>query len=106
MSRFLLNSAVLTREGTYEYRYVSLDEARDWLKDPFSSRLRFDATAGAIEALVGTRPPLNRTPVEMREGDEALVFRLTLDVSTVDKRNLTSEFIAKHCEVGMLTRVK
>ena len=57
-SRFLLNSAVITRPGTYKYRLVSIDEAREWLQTPYVSRLRHSVTADAIEILLGTRPPL------------------------------------------------
>lgn len=104
MSRFLMNSCVLVTEGTYEYHHVSYDGAREWLKTPFASRIRFDPTADAIGLLFGVRPPVDRTPIEMRVGDEALIFRLTFNVT--EKRALTPEMIANNCEVGLLTRHK
>lgn len=103
-SRFLLSSAVLTRPGTYEYHLVSVDEARAWLSKPYASRLRFSVTADAIELLLGIKPPLDRTPVEMRPGDEALVARLTFDVNR-EQRALTAELVAQHFELGLLTRL-
>lgn len=104
MSRYLMNSAVLTREGTYEYHYVSADTAREWLARPYVSRLRFNATAEAMNVLLGVCPPINRTAVEMRVGDEALIIRLTFDAHMNDKRTLTPEFIAQNIELGVLTR--
>lgn len=106
MPRFLMNSCVLANEGTYEYHRLSTDKARAWLGQGFDSRIRYDPTADAIEMLLGVRPPVNRTPVYMNVGDEALVFRLTFKVSTYDKRAMTAEAIANNCEIGLLTRQK
>jgi hypothetical protein len=106
MARYLLNSAVLQSEGTYEYRLLSEGEARAWIQEPFASRLRYDATADAIRLLLGVRPPVDRTPIMMRPGDEAMVFRLTFNVNNYDKRAMRPETIVHNCEIGLLTRLK
>ncbi len=75
--RYLLNSAVITSPGRYEYRLVLPDEAVAWLRrGSFASRIGYPATADHVKVLSGIRPELNREPTAMNPGDEALVVRL------------------------------
>jgi hypothetical protein len=77
VSKYLLNSAVITGSGCYEYRIVSGDEAVTWLRSGgWVSRIGYPATAGHIQAISGIRPPLSRETTRMQSGDEALVVRL------------------------------
>lgn len=75
--RYLLNSAVITAPGRYEYRLVSSEEAAAWLRQGnFISRIGYPATADHIKALSGIRPEISREATAMQSGDEALVVRL------------------------------
>lgn len=75
--RYLLNSAVITAPGQYEYRLVSPEEAAAWLRQGnFVSRIGYPATADHIKALSGIRPEISREATAMQPGDEALVVRL------------------------------
>jgi len=47
--RYLLNSAVVTAPGRYEYRLVSVEEARTWYAPPAGERLRREVRA-ALES--------------------------------------------------------
>ena len=75
--RFVLNSAVVSRPGFYEYKLLTELEAEGWLKrGGFTSRVGYEATAQFIEDRFGGRCPLSREPITMEAGDEALVVRL------------------------------
>ena len=80
--RYLLNSAVITAEGVYEYRLVTPAEAREWLHaGGWLSRIGYPQTADHIEKLSGVRPELSREASPMEVGDEALVVRLRYRVA-------------------------
>jgi hypothetical protein len=107
--KYLLNSAVITKEGIYEYRLISNDEAKKWLEEnEYESGIGYVETASAIEKLYKIPIPVSRSQVrEFNVGDEALVFRLTIRLNDPSlKGKLTPDFIIKHCEVGILRRIK
>ncbi len=107
MARLILNSAVIPQPGVYEYRYLSVEEAQDWLKNgPYQSSLRYDETADAMEKLLGVRPVVVRRVAHLPRGDEALESRLKMSVSAAHKLKLTSDQIAENAEIGLLTRIK
>lgn len=109
--RYLLNSAVITAPGTYKYRLISVDEAKEWLaRGEFISTIGYPETAEALHRLVGIAIPVNRTTVKMEPGDEALVFRLAFkpgdprpDVAL--KGQLGVEWILERSEIGLLQRI-
>jgi len=87
MMRYLLNSAVITSEGVYEYRLVTPREAADWVRrGGWVSRIGYPQTAEWIERLAGIRPPLSREVSIMKTGDEALVVRLRYRVADPDQK--------------------
>jgi len=82
MTRYLLNSAVITSEGVYEYRLVTPQEATEWIRQgDWVSRIGYPQTADWIEQLAGVRPALSREASPMEVGDEALVVRLRYRVA-------------------------
>lgn len=109
--RYLLNSAVATSFGSYEYEPMTEEQAKEWLHaGPWFSTIGYPETAAALAALTGIAIPVNRKQISMQAGDEALVFRLVLPAGTprldpADKGRLTPEFIRKHAEIGLLTKV-
>lgn len=127
-SFYVLNSAVITTYGTYEYRHTSPDGARHWLLSHWwESCIGYEETAKALSELIsfgGKYPlihiPVNRKTVQMTcewdygiedyRGDEALVFRLIFPQGyrpdPGKKGNLGEEFIRKNCELGILTRIE
>jgi hypothetical protein len=108
MRRYILNSAVLTAAGLYRYEILTLDEARKWLeREGWESHIRYESTVIAMESMLGNlRLNVDRTPIRMQPGDEALIMRLTVVLSTLDKRNLTSpDYVREHCELGLLRRI-
>lgn len=105
--RYLLNSAVITSYGEYSYHPLSLDEGKEYLGYGFQSTIGYPQTAEALSLLTGCEIPVNRKQIKMDRGDSALVFRLTcrLDDPAL-KGKLSTEFVLKNYELGILVRIK
>lgn len=109
--RYLLNSAVITAPGRYDYRLISAEEARAWASSaPWTSAIGYEQTAQALTILLGQQVSENRTVLVMQPGDEALVFRLaflpgTPRIDPQDKGRLAQEVLGGHFELGLLTRL-
>jgi len=106
--KYILNSAVITSPGTYEYHLINAEQAKSWLKSGgWKSTIGYVETAYALATLVGMPIPLNRKLVRMEPGDEALVFRLTCRLSNPElKGKLSPDFVLKNCEIGILKRIR
>lgn len=73
----LLNSAVLTADGEYEMRSITLEAARALLRQRgFASALGHEATAHVMSALLGIDCPVRRVTYRQPRGASALVLRL------------------------------
>lgn len=110
--RFLLNSAVVTSPGTYSYRKVSPEEAKNWFTsgDPPLSTIGYVETAEALSELLGEKIEVNRQTISMSVGDEALVFRLVLPPGSprLDPKNkgrLRRVLLDGYWELGMLVKL-
>jgi hypothetical protein len=112
MTRYILNSAVITAPGLYSYRLLSVEEAREWYGSvKVVSTIGYEETAFALSQLLGRPVEVNRVTIKMELGDEALVFRLTLPPGTPridpkDKGQITSHVQAGHWELGLLRRLE
>lgn len=106
--KYILNSAVITTEGIYTYKLITLEEAREWiLKNKPVSTIGYPQTAEVLSKITGIEIPVNRTQIKMETGDEALVFRLTVRLIDVSlKGNLSEDFIRENCEIGMLKKIR
>lgn len=104
--RYILNSAVITTPGKYEYKLITLDEAKEWLsRGEFESTLGYRETAEALSLLTGIEIPVNRKMVQFQSGDEALVFRLTCRLDSPElKGKVGVDFILNNCEIGILKK--
>lgn len=106
---YILNSAVITSPGTYEYCLMSIEDAKKWLVDnPMcESAIGYPETAQALQLITGIEIPVNRKQIIMQVGDEALVFRLTkrLDDAKL-KGNVSIQGIINNSEMGMIVRIK
>jgi hypothetical protein len=109
--RYILNSAVVTAFGRYDYLPVSEAQARAWLAEPgWISTVGYPETARAMAELFGCAVPVDKRTITMQPGDEALVFRLVFPPGTPRipadaKGRLSVEFVRAHHEVGLLRRV-
>ncbi len=72
----LLNSPRLTTFGSYEYRLISVEEARVLVREGFSSAIGHPGTAGALSKLLGVVVPEQRISYRQMPGEQAIVFEL------------------------------
>jgi hypothetical protein len=107
--RYVVDRTEILEEGTYTYRRISFQEARQWLTaDDFRSKVNCAETTAAAVAAFGVHIPFYRNcpPLTMLPGDEALVFRIVPPKGTPrlfqGKEGISIEF---ECDVGLLTRV-
>lgn len=106
-SRYILNSAVITTPGLYNYILIDAEKAQKWLADGnFDSTIGYQETCDALEKLSGVKVPCNRKQIRMQAGDEALVFRLIMRMSdpTLKGKIDDLDFILKNCEIGLLKK--
>jgi hypothetical protein len=88
--RYILNSAVITAPGTYEYRVIDRNLARAWAgQGPFVSTIGYPETAAFAGEILDVPVPANRIMVSMVPGDEALVVRLVLPPGVQESIPLT-----------------
>lgn len=109
--KYLLNSAVITAPGTYEYVLISIEEARYWLQaEQWESTIGYPETAMALAKIASVNVPINRKVITMQAGDEALVFRLVFPQGyrpdPAQKGSMGIDFILAHSELGLLRRLK
>lgn len=108
--KYILNSAVITYPGDYRYELIDAAEARRWTADGFVSTVGYEQTADALSQLLGQPVPVDRRTIAMKEGDEALVFRLVFPAGTpridpADKGRLAQAVMDGHYELGLLARL-
>lgn len=105
MTVYLLNSAVLTDFGEYVYRQISVEEAKDFLKNGFVSAVGHPGIAEFLTRLFGMQIPLNRIEIRMKPGDVAVVYKVAQRLPPSPE--LKSEDLEKVPFVlGLLVRVK
>lgn len=112
MRRLIISSAVVTSPGTYSYRHISVQEAKDWYlasQNRPESYVGYSQTAAELSIILGTTIPMNRKIHEMNVGDEALVFRLKFKagmqrIDPKDKGRLPKALVSTQFELGILKK--
>ncbi|GEM_PF-2599456 len=106
-ARYILNSAVITAPGCYDYRLISVDAAKEWLSSSgWKSTIGYQETADALRQVTGIEIPVDRMQITMNTGDEALVFRLTTRINADDKGKIGIDWIKENSEIGLLRKVE
>lgn len=82
MKLAILNTAIMTTDGTYALRTITLEEAKDLIAeamagDGLDSAVGHPATATLLTDLLGAEVPLNRQLFAHEIGQKALVFKLS-----------------------------
>lgn len=81
----LMNSAVITKSGTYVAREITPDEARDIVRKSqgleIISYVGYEQTAEYMSKTLGIDVPLNRGQVDLQKGDIMLVCKLKYRVA-------------------------
>jgi len=108
MRRYILNSAVITAPGRYEYRLIDSATAAMWLTDAVEDGDGYLCTLGYAETCAVAKRlwpdhdfPQSREQVRFRPGDEGLVLRLKVRVvDPREKGRITSD--PDSYEIGLL----
>lgn len=72
----ILNTSILTAEGTFSLQKISLSEAKILASGEIISAIGHESTAQIITKLLGVDIPMNRINFEQKVGQKALVFKL------------------------------
>lgn len=73
----ILNTAILTSFGAYDYQQIDLEEAREIVKNnAIQSAVGHQATADILSSLLERPIPVNRIEYTQKVEEEALVFKL------------------------------
>lgn len=77
MTIAILNTPILTGEGTYKLSNITLEQAQKLVNsNEFTSYIGHQATAEIISILLGTEVPMNRGQFEQEVGQKAIIFKL------------------------------
>jgi len=75
---WLLNSPIITADGLFHSRTLSLDEARAIVHEcGFVSAVGHAQTAAVLSRLLGINCPVNRIEFRQQAGEQAIVLRLS-----------------------------
>ncbi|GAA1817357.1 hypothetical protein GCM10009771_16900 [Nesterenkonia flava] len=74
----VFNTGILTDFGSYDFVELTLDEARDLVRQPegFVSAVGHQSSADVLTEILGVEVPENRAFYTQKTGQVALVFRL------------------------------
>lgn len=73
----LLNTAILTTYGKFDYQPITLEQAKAMLSsEPYQSAVGHKATAQVLSDLLGVPIAENRIEYKQDDGETALVFKL------------------------------
>lgn len=77
MKLAVLNTSILTTEGTFTLKDITLEEARNLVtENEILSAVGHQSTADILTTLLETEVPMNRIMFEQETGQKALVFKL------------------------------
>ena len=101
--KYILSSLVIpcTEDCVIECKRVSLDEAREFVKDGnFVSAVGHKSTAELLSELLGVNIECNRIFVDMKPGDEAIAVQFLERIA--EGRVLSKEELEKRYEEGKI----
>ena len=68
--------SMLTGSATIKVLEVSVNDVKDIIKDGFVSAIGHETTAQAITSQLGVQVPVNRVSIQLKTGDNLVVFQL------------------------------
>lgn len=77
MKLAILNTSIITSEGTFTLKDITLEEARNLIKEnEILSAVGHQSTSDILTTLLETEVPVNRIQFAQETGQKALVFKL------------------------------
>nr|DAM61889.1 MAG TPA: hypothetical protein [Ackermannviridae sp.] len=77
MTIAILNTPILTGEGTYKLSSITLEQAQKLVNEnDFDSYIGHQATSEILSIILGTEVPMNRQQFKQEIGQKALIFKL------------------------------
>lgn len=77
MTIAILNTPILTGEGTYKLSSITLEQAQKLVNEnDFDSYIGHQATSEILSILLGTEVPMNRQQFKQEIGQKAIIFKL------------------------------
>lgn len=77
MKLAVLNTSILTNEGTFTLKDITLEQAKELVtQNEILSAVGHQATADILTTLLETEVPMNRIQFAQEKGQKALVFKL------------------------------
>ena len=106
MTRYLLNTPILTTYGDYRFEGpLPLAAARQFAEQGAQSAIGHAGTARFLSRCLGLDVPNRREAIRMQPGDQALVFRLLERLPEGSVLNTEAVADLPH-EFGLLTRLR
>lgn len=106
MTLYVINAPVLTEYGLWEFSGpLTVNNARVILEAGFVSAIGHEASAKVLCQILNITIPVNRIPIKMQQGDEALILRLLQRLPEGKVLNET-ELKTLDFELGLLKRLK
>ena len=100
----ILNTSILTNFGSYEYKPLTLEEAKELISQGFESAVGHSSTCEILTQLLGVNIQMNRINYSQEVGEVALIFKL--EGRPEEGRILTvSEITDIGYKFGKLTRI-
>jgi len=72
----ILNTSILTVYGKFYYKQISLQEAKELVKNGFQSAVGHQSTCDVLTNLLEVKVPMNRIQFKQSTEDLAIVFKL------------------------------
>jgi hypothetical protein len=72
----ILNTSILTSYGCYDYRKISVEDAKKLVATGFESYVGHQSTCDVLKQLLDIEVPMNRQQYSQKVGESALVFKL------------------------------
>jgi len=72
----ILNCAIITAHGNYDYQPITVSYAQNAIKNGFVSAVGHEATAKILSEILEVKIPQNRIQAKQEIGQEAIVFAM------------------------------